>query len=758
MVKFWMRKDQAGGAPRGESAVRQADTARVPDVADGLLGYLDDFGEGRFQGWVANLSEPRRSVHVEVRIGGKVVRRVLASVPRSDVNKAGHPGDHGFDFVLDPVDCERNDKVELLVIDEDADDAAIEVSTTAEQRAAMLSYMRIVSDLPRQLAILQDVILFDVQDLVSFLHHHNSVTGIQRVVGGIILAVFARPEEERRHIHFCMMADERDGVRLFEWDRLLHVVEMAMAGGADQPTLTRTVMKMRRKAPTYRPKQGDCFFIGGAYWIVPDGGPRLNALKSLGVSIGTYIYDLIPITAPEWVTDATRREVAERAIDILLLSDFLLTISDFVKDDVERLIKAELDLIKPVFSAPLPHQLPPRKSVATKIRPTIKALGDFALCVCTLEGRKNHMLLYRVWSLLLRQKGYDAVPDLVLVGKWGWNIQSFQQACSSSDFLDQKIKLFANVGDDELSYLYEHCLFTVFPSFMEGWGLPVGESLSAGKLCVASTAASIPEVGGDFCEYIDPHDYFGSVKLIRGLIDNRETLAAKNKVIQEQFVARTWDTYTRDLFAVIAREARAVRSRGVDALAFRLEAEETYEITSSHLTLDETVPWSRKAGKFVRTNGWGMLEDWGVWSNEARASIGIRLAPTESETVVLLVELRSVRSDETTVIIEVEPGSHAMTVELTDRARWITVPDVRNNGEPVTVSITATFEPLKEPSRDLYVGLSRIAFCEVSDGKVPIRLLTTMNLLATGAKPGNQEFSTNTSSLKEKSVVESNFF
>ncbi len=757
MVKFWMRKDQAGEASRGESAVRQADTAQAPDAAVGLLGYLDDFDEGRFRGWVINLSDPQRPVHVEVRVGGKVVRRVHASVPRSDVNEAGYLGDHGFDFVVDPVGCEKNGRVELLVIDEDADDAAVEVGTTTEQRAAMLSYMRIVSDLPRQLARLQDVILFDVQDLVSFLLNHNSVTGIQRVVGGIILAVFARPEEDRRHIHFCMMGDERDGVRLFESDRLLHVVEMAMAGGADQPTLTQTVLRMRRKAPTYRPKRGDCFFIGGAYWIVPDGGPRLNALKSLGVSVGTYIYDLIPITAPEWVTDATRREVAERAIDILLLSDFLLTISDFVKHDVECLIEAELDSTKPVFSAPLPHQLPPRKSVTTKIRPAIRALGDFVLCVCTLEGRKNHMLLYRVWSLLLRQKGYNDVPNLVLVGKWGWNIQSFQEACSSSDFLDQKIKLFANVGDDELSYLYENCLFTVFPSFMEGWGLPVGESLSAGKLCVASTAASIPEVGGEFCEYIDPHDYFGSVKLISGLIDDREVLAAKNKAIKERFVARTWDRYTSDLFATIAREAQAVRSKGVGALGFRLEPDTTYEITSSHLTFDETIPWSRKAGKFVRTSGWGMLEEWGVWSNEAQATIGIRLVPTKSENVTLLLELKSVHPRGTTTI-KVDPGDHAVSVDLLNTSRWITIHGVRNDGEAITISLTATFEPLKEPSRDLYIGLSRIAFCEVSDGNIPMHTLAAMGVLVKGAKADERGSGTRTIDTNEKSIVQSNFF
>ncbi len=47
-------------------------------------------------------------------------------------------------------------------------------------------------------------------------------------------------------------------------------------------------------------------------------------------------------------------------------------------------------------------------------------------------------------------------------------------------------------------------MFSVFPSFEEGWGLPVGESLIFGRPCLASNASSVPEVGGEFVDYIDP--------------------------------------------------------------------------------------------------------------------------------------------------------------------------------------------------------------------------------------------------------------
>ena len=60
--------------------------------------------------------------------------------------------------------------------------------------------------------------------------------------------------------------------------------------------------------------------------------------------------------------------------------------------------------------------------------------------------------------------------------------------------------------DVELALLYRKCLLTMFPSLAEGWGLPVGESLAYGKICIASRAGAIPEVGGELVDYVDPYD------------------------------------------------------------------------------------------------------------------------------------------------------------------------------------------------------------------------------------------------------------
>ena len=69
--------------------------------------------------------------------------------------------------------------------------------------------------------------------------------------------------------------------------------------------------------------------------------------------------------------------------------------------------------------------------------------------------------------------------------------------------------------DEELAWLYRHCEFTVYPSFYEGWGLPIGESLAYGVPCLASRTSSMPEVAGELIPYFSPSSADECLKAIR---------------------------------------------------------------------------------------------------------------------------------------------------------------------------------------------------------------------------------------------------
>jgi glycosyltransferase involved in cell wall biosynthesis len=102
----------------------------------------------------------------------------------------------------------------------------------------------------------------------------------------------------------------------------------------------------------------------------------------------------------------------------------------------------------------------------------------------------------------------------------------------------------SRITDRELAWLYRNCLFTIYLSLCEGWGLPVGESLAFGKLCLASRAGAMPEVGDECARYFDPYDPVELLRLIEHHLvpDNRHRAEQQ---IRDFFRPRTWNAVAR---------------------------------------------------------------------------------------------------------------------------------------------------------------------------------------------------------------------
>jgi glycosyltransferase involved in cell wall biosynthesis len=116
------------------------------------------------------------------------------------------------------------------------------------------------------------------------------------------------------------------------------------------------------------------------------------------------------------------------------------------------------------------------------------------------------------------------------------------------------VTILSNVSDADLALLYRRSMFTVFPSLYEGWGLAVAESLAAGKFCLASNAASIPEVGGDLIEYLDPWDVPLWASRLQYYAENDGALKAAEARIVREYRRPTWESAARTVFER-AREA-----------------------------------------------------------------------------------------------------------------------------------------------------------------------------------------------------------
>jgi glycosyltransferase involved in cell wall biosynthesis len=166
-----------------------------------------------------------------------------------------------------------------------------------------------------------------------------------------------------------------------------------------------------------------------------------------------------------------------------------------------------------------------------------------------VEIRKNHTLLYYA-AQLARERGVD-LPPIVLVGKMGWLAGDIQHIMQHDTYAKEKILVLGGVPDTQLEWLYRNCGFTIYPSFYEGWGLPIAESLCYGKPCLSSNTSSMPEVGGNLVDYFSPYDPAGCLDQIVRYLD-KGVLRQKAQAIQTSYRLRTWDDAFADVQQFIA--------------------------------------------------------------------------------------------------------------------------------------------------------------------------------------------------------------
>ncbi len=317
----------------------------------------------------------------------------------------------------------------------------------------------------------------------------------------------------------------------------------------------------------------DIFLIPGAAWSDPYFGERLRVIREHhGLRPVVLLYDLIPARRPEWCAHSLVRDFRHWLDTTLPQCSHMLAISRATAQDAMRYATEEgLHLAGPVRTIPLGTGFglaakPVSPDTATDSAtaapcPGLPKPGTYVLFVSTLEARKNHALLFRVWRRLIRDLGRENVPTLVFAGRVGWLVADLMQQLDNTDWLDGKIRLLKDPTDAELHQLYHGCLFTVFPSLFEGWGLPVTESLMLGRPCVASDTTSVPEAGGAFARYFNPESTQDATAVIREVITSPDMLAAWRKQVETDFPRVPWET-SADAILDACAEACAPQTPG----------------------------------------------------------------------------------------------------------------------------------------------------------------------------------------------------
>lgn len=189
-----------------------------------------------------------------------------------------------------------------------------------------------------------------------------------------------------------------------------------------------------------------------------------------------------------------------------------------------------------------PHQTPSPSNPEAEATPVL-------LCVGSIEGRKNHVSLLRACEKLWEKKRRFSLRMLGMA-----NSHTGQEALQTIKELQDAghpLRYDGAVDEATLDNAYAECAFTVYPSLMEGFGLPVLESLMRGKPCICSSQGALGESarrgGTIMLDTLDADTIAGAIDSLLQKPQKRSQLVAE----ASQRTYRSWQTYTNDLLTWI---------------------------------------------------------------------------------------------------------------------------------------------------------------------------------------------------------------
>ena len=415
------------------------------------------------------------------------------------------------------------------------------------------------------------VVWFEVEDFLRYFDHFRNPTGLQRVPFEIFV------EAERLYgrsgrVRFCRLSVYTKQFRAIGFDAVISAY--LNPPGAKAPwkaiweparlwsdlsgmlpviirhpgfffSLLRTALRdfvdmgIPGRGFERFVQPGDMVVSLGAGWGFPHYMKYVaDAKRRYGMRFSILIYDLIPIENASFVEQQHVVQFRRWLGEAIPVADVVLTISRHSRDALIKWAAQAGCQLPRVEVVELGSGLSDRPLDADE--EVISFPRPFVLFVSTIEVRKNHRLLVRVWRRLLERHGADAIPTLVFAGQIGWLVDDLLADLAASRYLDGKIVLMPGLSEAELRQAYRSCLFTVFPSLCEGWGLPVAESLVQGKFCVASNSTSIPEVGGALIDYFDPSNDDDALAKIERVVLDPAYLASREARLRAEYRPRTW--------------------------------------------------------------------------------------------------------------------------------------------------------------------------------------------------------------------------
>ncbi|NHB12317.1 glycosyltransferase family 4 protein [Burkholderia cepacia] len=259
-----------------------------------------------------------------------------------------------------------------------------------------------------------------------------------------------------------------------------------------------------------------------------------RAMRKLGVRTVFMVHDLIPLTHAEYCREGVRETHRRRIHTVLEHAAGVIANSSFTLDSLtEEAHRAGMTLPRTVVARLAPGINRP----AMDSRPPIDT--PYFVMLGTIEPRKNHWFMLHVWRRIVEESGSNA-PKLVVIGRRGWECENVVDMLERCEKLKGAVVEQPNCSDSDLQVWLRHARALLFPSFVEGYGMPLVEALTMQVPVIASDLGVFREVAGDVPDYLDPLDGPGWMARIRAYSQAPSPERDNQQVRIAQFHAPTW--------------------------------------------------------------------------------------------------------------------------------------------------------------------------------------------------------------------------
>jgi glycosyltransferase involved in cell wall biosynthesis len=212
------------------------------------------------------------------------------------------------------------------------------------------------------------------------------------------------------------------------------------------------------------------------------------------------VNDVFPLTGRDYSTPDFQKKFSALLLEAVERAARVLAPSEYTADQLVRhagVAREKISVIPygvepPGKALTAEEQLSEREHLVGKGKEMVLSVG-------VMQTRKNTINALRALASL------PARYRLVLAGGEGYGSEAIHDFIRKEG-LESRVILLGYVAADRLSSLYQAATVLLFPSFEEGFGLPVLEAMAQGLPVVAANTSSLPEVGGDAALYVDPHE------------------------------------------------------------------------------------------------------------------------------------------------------------------------------------------------------------------------------------------------------------